>query len=174
MTRTKHISVAFTLALVAFATVRLVHAQQLEDQPERSTVGAAQETTADVLDTEPPLMRLRTSQTIVESFLRTEAQLRQALNQHTFKREVVLQTIGPNGRVTGQYVRNSEFVFDDRGRRVERVTYHPPANIREMRITREDIQDLAGAQLSRIWSRRAQCGRGVPSRRYVRNDQRHS
>ena len=147
MTRTKHISVAFTLALVAFATVRLVHAQQLEDQPERSTVGAAQETTADVLDTEPPLMRLRTSQTIVESFLRTEAQLRQALNQHTFKREVVLQTIGPNGRVTGQYVRNSEFVFDDRGRRVERVTYHPPANIREMRITREDIQDLAGAQL---------------------------
>ena len=92
-------------------------------------------------------MRLRTPETIVESFLRTEAQLRQALNQHTFKREVVLQTIGPNGEVTGQYVRNSEFLFDDRGRRIERVTYHPPSTIREMRITKEDIQDLAGAQL---------------------------
>ena len=92
-------------------------------------------------------MRLRTPETIVESFLRTEARLRQALNQHTFKREVVLQTLGPNGEVTGQYVRNSEFLFDDRGRRIERITYHPPSTIREMRITKEDIQDLAGAQL---------------------------
>lgn len=92
-------------------------------------------------------MRLRTPQTIIESFLRTETQLREALKQHAFKREVVLQTIGPNGEVTGQYVRNSEFLFDDDGRRIERVTYHPPSTIREMRITREDIQDLAGAQL---------------------------
>lgn len=86
-------------------------------------------------------------QTIIESFIQTESQLREALTQHTFKRDVVLQTIGPEGQVTGEYVRNSEFVFDDRGNRVERVTYHPPSTIREMRITEEDIQDLAGAQL---------------------------
>jgi hypothetical protein len=86
-------------------------------------------------------------QTIVESFIQTESRLRAALTQHTFKREVVLQTIGPKGQVTGEYVRNSEFVFGDRGNRVERVTYHPPSTIREMRITEEDIQDLAGAQL---------------------------
>ena len=92
-------------------------------------------------------MRLRTPQTIIDSFLRAETQLRQALNHHTFKRDVVLQTIGPNGQVTGQYVRNSEFVFNDRGQRIERVTYHPPSTIREMRITKEDVQDLAGAQL---------------------------
>ena len=88
-----------------------------------------------------------TPENILASFVQTESQVRAALNQHTFKREVVLQTIGPTGQVTGEYIRHSQFVFDDRGNRIERVTYHPPSTIREMRITKEDIQDLAGGQL---------------------------
>jgi hypothetical protein len=84
---------------------------------------------------------------ILARFIAVENDVREALNQHTFRRDVVLQTIGPNGEVTGEYVRNSEFVFDDRGNRIERVLYHPRSTIREMRITKEDIQDLAGAQL---------------------------
>lgn len=95
----------------------------------------------------PPAQGQNTSESIVSAFLKTEAELRETLKQHTFKRDVVLQTIGPKGEVTGEYIRNSEFVFDDRGNRIERVTYHPPSTIREMRITKEDIQDLAGAQL---------------------------
>ena len=84
---------------------------------------------------------------IVQRFIETETTQRAALNQHMFKRDVVLQTIGPDGRVTGEYIRNSQFLFDDQGRRIERLIYHPPSTIREMRITREDIQDLAGSQL---------------------------
>jgi hypothetical protein len=84
---------------------------------------------------------------ILASFVATENKVRDALNQHTFKRDVVLQTIGPNGEVTGEYVRNSQFLFDDRGRRIEKVLFHPESTIREMRITKEDIQDLAGSQL---------------------------
>jgi hypothetical protein len=49
--------------------------------------------------------------------------------------------------VTGEYIRNSQFIFDDRGRRIERVTFHPSSTIREMRITKEDIQDLKDGQL---------------------------
>jgi hypothetical protein len=84
---------------------------------------------------------------IVARFIKAETLVRDALNQHTFKRDVVLQTIGPAGEVTGEYIRNSQFLFDDKGNRIERVTFHPPSTIREMRITKEDIQDLAGAQL---------------------------
>jgi len=83
----------------------------------------------------------------VAQFVASEAKVREALNQHTFKRDVTLQTIGPNGEVTGEYVRNSQFVFDNNGRRIERVIFHPKSTISEMRITKEDIQDLAGAQL---------------------------
>ena len=98
------------------------------------------------VDSEPPPMPLN-PKTIIAGFLKSEAATRDALNQHTFKRDVVLQTIGPNGQITGEYLRNSQFLFDDRGNRIERVLYHPSSTIREMRITREDIQDLAGAQL---------------------------
>jgi hypothetical protein len=84
---------------------------------------------------------------ILARFVTSEMKVREALKQRMFKRDVVLQTIGPNGEVTGEYLRNSQFVFDDRGRRVERVLFHPRSTISEMRITKEDIQDLAGAQL---------------------------
>ena len=98
------------------------------------------------IDSEPPPMPLSPKE-IIAAFLKSEGMTREALNQHTFKRDVVLQTIGPNGQVTGEYIRNSQFLFDDRGNRIERVLYHPASTIREMRITKEDIQDLAGAQL---------------------------
>jgi hypothetical protein len=94
----------------------------------------------------PPTLR-RSPEQVVANFVSVEARVRAELNQYMFKRDVVLQTIGPNGEVTGEYVRNSQFTFDDRGNRFERVLYHPKSTIREMRITREDIQDLAGAQL---------------------------
>ncbi len=84
---------------------------------------------------------------ILAGFVAAEAKVREALNQHTFKRDVVLQTIGPNGEVTGEYIRNSQYVFDDRGRRIERIIFHPASTIHEMRITKEDIQDLEGSQL---------------------------
>lgn len=84
---------------------------------------------------------------IIKGFIAAENHFRQELNQYAFKRDVVLQTIGAGGEVTGEYIRNSQFVFDDRGERVEKVLYHPKPTITEMKITREDIQDLASAQL---------------------------
>ncbi|HKU73712.1 MAG TPA: hypothetical protein VJR02_07320 [Pyrinomonadaceae bacterium] len=123
--RTKHIFAFLTLMILTLTGLRIARTQDLE----------------------PPPMTLRTPSNIVESFLKTETRVRKSLNQHTFKRDVVLQTIGPNGNVTGEYIRNSQFLFDDSGNRIERVTYHPPSTIREMRITKEDIKDLAGAQL---------------------------
>src|SRR5437764_194646 len=78
-------------------------------------------------------------ETIVKRFIDTESRQRAALNRHMFKRDVILQTIAPGGEVTGEYIRNSEFLFDDKGRRIERLIYHPPSTIREMRITPEDI-----------------------------------
>jgi hypothetical protein len=65
-----------------------------------------------------PLRASQDPPTILASFLASEKKVREALNQHTFKRDVVLQTIGPNGEVTGEYIRNSQFIFDDRGCRI--------------------------------------------------------
>src|SRR6266446_390390 len=94
----------------------------------------------------PPTLSAASDQ-LLSRFLIAEQRVREALNSHTFKRDVLLQTIGPNGEVTGEYVRNSVFIFDDRGNRIERVLFHPRSTLRGMKITKEDIQDLAGAQL---------------------------
>ena len=84
---------------------------------------------------------------VLERFIKVETKVRESLNQHTFKRDVVLQTIGANGEVTGDYIRKSQFVFDDRGNRVEKVLFHTAPTLRQMKSTKEDIQDLAGGQL---------------------------
>lgn len=91
----------------------------------------------------PPLK----PEAIIDAFIATETRVREELNHYTFKRNVVLQTIGPNGEVTGQYIRNSQFLFDDKGNRIERVVYRPESTLKGMRITKVDIQDLEGAQL---------------------------
>jgi hypothetical protein len=97
------------------------------------------------LETEPPVM-LQPDE-ILKRFTLTEAGFRQKMSQLTFRRDVTLQTISPDGQVTGEYLRNSQFVLDDQGGRIERVLYHPKPTIHEMKITKEDIQDLACAQL---------------------------
>jgi len=84
---------------------------------------------------------------ILAQFIQSEDHFRSTLIQYSFKREVVLQTIGNTGEVTGEYLRNSIFVLDDRGERVEKVIFHPKPTMKELTITKEDIQDLAGSQL---------------------------
>jgi hypothetical protein len=87
---------------------------------------------------------------IVGNFLNAERKIREALNRYSFKRDLTVQTIGANGEVTGEYIRNSHFVLDEKGRRTERVLLNPPSTIRAMRITRADLQHLEAAQLSGI------------------------
>lgn len=97
------------------------------------------------VETEPPVM-MKPSE-VLKKFVVAETRFRELMRQYAFRRDVTLQTIGHEGQVTGEYVRNSQFVLDDRGRRVERVLYHPKSTIRGLKITKEDIQDLACAQL---------------------------
>ena len=130
--KTRSLCACLSAVIAVLHSVQVAHAQQPLNA---------------LLHDEPPPMVLRTPETILASFAKKESEFREAFKQYTFKRDVVLQTIGPSGQVTGEYVRNSQFLFDDKGNRIERVTYRPPSTIREIRITKEDIQDLAGAQL---------------------------
>lgn len=132
---------AITLACALLATVTFPAFSQHAPVASLAT-GASATEGPNSANGRPPEAEL-----VLNKFVASEAEVREALNQHTFKRDVVLQTIGPNGEVTGEYIRNSQFVFDNKGRRIERVLFHPKSTIRAMRITKEDIQDLAGAQL---------------------------
>ena len=83
---------------------------------------------------------------IVRTLAAKETQFRAALNQYTFKRDAVMQTIGMGGQISGEFHRTSSFVFSDNGTRYERVTFAPMPTLTELTITPEDIEDLGGVQ----------------------------
>lgn len=82
-----------------------------------------------------------------QNLLTVEQNTRADLNRHTFKRDVTLQTIGRNNEVTGEYKRTSVFTLSDAGARVEQIISESKDTITEMKITKEDFQDLNDAQM---------------------------
>jgi hypothetical protein len=83
---------------------------------------------------------------IIQAFSAKETEFRKALGDYAFKRDASIQTIGPGGEVTGEYRRVSQFVFDDRDERFEKITFFPPPTLTELSVTQEDIDDLGGVQ----------------------------
>lgn len=81
---------------------------------------------------------------IINTFTAKESQFRKALNEYSFKRDAVLQSLGMGGQVTGEYHRVSYFTFDDSGNRFEKISYFPMPSFGA--VTQEDLNDLGGIQ----------------------------
>lgn len=81
---------------------------------------------------------------IIKAFTDKEAGFRQALNQYSFKRDAIIQSIGPGGQITGEYHRVSVFTFDDAGARYEKISFFPMPSFQS--VTQEDLDDLGGIQ----------------------------
>jgi TonB family protein len=79
---------------------------------------------------------------IIQAFTAKETQFRRALNNYSFKRDALFQSIGMGGQVVGEYHRVSTFTFDDQGNRFEKISYFPMATLSN--VTAEDIEDLGG------------------------------
>jgi TonB family protein len=79
---------------------------------------------------------------IIQTFTAKELEFRKALNNYSFKRDALIQSIGMGGQVTGEYHRVSVFTFDDQGNRYEKITFFPMASMPA--VTQEDIDDLGG------------------------------
>jgi hypothetical protein len=81
---------------------------------------------------------------IIRRIAAKESEFRKALNEYSFKRDAVIQTIAFGGQISGEYHRISRFVFDDSGNRYEKILRFPIPTISAIQITPEDIEDLGG------------------------------
>ena len=81
---------------------------------------------------------------MVTTFTNREAQFRKALNNYSFKRDAMVQSLGMGGQVTGEYHRISTFTFDDQGNRFEKIGFFPMPSFGG--VTQEDLDDLGGIQ----------------------------
>jgi len=79
---------------------------------------------------------------IIKTFTAKETQFRKALNEYSFKRDALLQSLGMGGQITGEYHRVSLFTFDDQGTRYEKITAFPMPSFQS--VTQEDLDDLGG------------------------------
>jgi hypothetical protein len=131
MKRFLSLSIMAALAVCVMATPRSSFAQQTTKTS--STVTAGSKSPPDVAR-------------IINAVTAKETQFKTALNQYGFTREVIVQTIGMGGQVTGEFRRTSTFAFDDKGNRFERVTSAPAPTLTDLVITKEDIEDLGGIQ----------------------------
>jgi hypothetical protein len=86
------------------------------------------------------------AQRIIRAVTAKETEFRQALNNYSFKRDVVIQTIGPGGQISGEYHRVSDFTFDDSGNRFEKITFFPVPTLKDINVTAEDLENLGGVQ----------------------------
>lgn len=80
---------------------------------------------------------------IIQAFTKKEMEFRRALNNYSFKRDALIQSIGMGGQVTGEYHRVSTFTFDDSGNRYEKISYFPMSTMGDV-VTAEDVDDLGG------------------------------
>lgn len=81
---------------------------------------------------------------IIQAFTAKEGEFRRALNNYSFKRDALIQSIGMGGQVVGEYHRVSNFTFDDQGNRFEKITFFPMPSMPE--VTTEDVEDLGGIE----------------------------
>ena len=79
---------------------------------------------------------------IIRAFTAKEQEFRHALNSYSFKRDALFQSVGMGGQVTGEYHRVSNFTFDDKGNRYEKISFFPMPTLGS--VTQEDIEDLGG------------------------------
>jgi hypothetical protein len=84
---------------------------------------------------------------IVSVFTAKETEFRNALAQYSFKREAVVQTIGAGKQISGDYHRTSQLVFDDTGKRIEKILLFPSPTLSGFGMSAEDLDDLGGVQL---------------------------
>jgi TonB family protein len=79
---------------------------------------------------------------IIRKFTAKETEFRRALNEYFFKRDALVQVLGMGGQISGEYHRVSDFTFDDKGNRFEKINFFPMPTFAG--VTAEDLEDLGG------------------------------
>lgn len=82
-----------------------------------------------------------TSQDIIQKFAAKEAVFKEARDNYTYTQEVTVQTVDGN-TVDGEFKQVTDITYDDKGNRLENVTFAPQPTLTRVSMTREDFDDI--------------------------------
>jgi len=82
-----------------------------------------------------------TMQEIIQKFAAREEIFRQARNNYIYTQDITVQELDGN-TVTGEFRLVQEITYDDKGGRVENVTFAPQNSLKQLILSREDYEDF--------------------------------
>jgi hypothetical protein len=82
-----------------------------------------------------------TPQEIIQKLAAREEIFRQARNNYTYTQDITVQELDGN-TVTGEFRLVQDITYDDKGGRVENVTFAPQNSLRQLILSREDYEDF--------------------------------
>src|SRR5689334_6401044 len=82
-----------------------------------------------------------TPQEITQKLAAREEIFRQARNNYAYTQDITVQELDGN-TVTGEFRLVQEITYDDKGGRIENVTFAPQNTLRQLSLSREDYEDF--------------------------------
>jgi hypothetical protein len=82
-----------------------------------------------------------TPQEIIQRFAAREEIFRQARNNYVYTQDITVQELEGN-TVTGEFRLVQDITYDDKGNRIENVTFAPQTSLRQLSLSREDYEDF--------------------------------
>src|ERR1044072_4654827 len=77
---------------------------------------------------------------VIQKFAEKEKVFKKERENYVYTQTVKVQTLDGD-TVDGEYQQTVEVTFDDKGKRVENVTYAPANTLQRVTMSREDFQD---------------------------------
>jgi hypothetical protein len=91
------------------------------------------------LDMNPP--KDITPDALIQKFTAAENGVRDARSHYTYTQDVLVQTLNDTS-VTGQFHQITNISYDDKGKRVENVTFSEQPTLRDISMSAEDMDDI--------------------------------
>jgi hypothetical protein len=85
-------------------------------------------------------------QHIITEFAAKEKIFREARNNYTYHQINKVQELGSDDEVVGTYEQEWDILYDDSGKRIEKVTYAPLNTLKGLIVTKEDIEGFRNIQ----------------------------
>jgi hypothetical protein len=84
---------------------------------------------------------------IIKRFTTKETELREVWKEYSYQQESKIQILGPANTISGEFYQLSEFVFNDAGKRIQRILKAPPSDLEASGVmTQEDKNALINLQ----------------------------
>lgn len=74
-------------------------------------------------------------QEVIRRFTTKESELKELFKEYSYQQESTLQVLGPARTISGEFYQVSEFVFDDAGKRLQKIIKAPPSTLDQAGLT---------------------------------------